>query len=252
MVRPVWGRPRQQTKGKCYTLTNSFCLLLWWQTDSNSHSTMRLWRVFVPRLKPMCAQQKRPRACRVYLMCEGTGKEPAADGSRSRFPSELAAFVHTYLPAYTCMHTMRALFAVDLCLVHTCSALCLFFFHTWRADQSGRLVPFSSALNLLRRLCLYASCPLHLSGSDAKIHKGFNSQTADEESERKERKEEERRGDGHHTLSTITETSSLLSLSFLSGRGSLRKYSRDLYLLLYRWLFFLLSPTSTPHFRFSV
>lgn len=76
----------------------------------------------------MCAQHKRPRACRVYLMCEGTRKEPAADGPRSRFPSELAAFVHTYLPAYTCMHTMHALFAVDLCLVHTCSALVLFFF----------------------------------------------------------------------------------------------------------------------------
>lgn len=154
MVRPVWGRPRRQTKGKCYTLTNSFCPLLWRQTDSNNHSTIRPWRVFVPQLKPMCAQQKRPRACRVYLMCEGTRKEPAADGPRSRFPSEPAAFVHTYLPAYTCMHTMRSLFAVDLCLVHTCSALGLFFFFFFFPSTPGLWIR-APGLRLSRQLLTF-------------------------------------------------------------------------------------------------
>lgn len=145
----------------------------------------------------------------------------------------------------SCIH-MHAHHALTVCrrplsCAHMQCARAFFFPHlAYRSE--GRLAPFSSALNLLRCLCLYAPRPLHLCGSDAKIHKGFNSQTADEESERKERKEEERREEmrrgeekrGHHTLSTITETSSRLSQSLLSGSGSLRKYSRDPYLLLHR------------------
>lgn len=98
----------------------------------------------------------------------------------------------TFLHTHACTPCAHCLPSTSVLCTHAVRPA-FFFFHTWRADQSGRLAPFSSALNLLSCLCLYAPCPLHLSGSDVKIHKGFNSQTADEESERKERKEEERR-----------------------------------------------------------
>lgn len=164
------------------------------------------------------------------------------DSPQSPQPLCTRTFLHTHA-CTPCAHCLP--WTSVLCTHAVRSAFSFFFlffsFHTWLVDQSARLAPFSSALNLLRRLCLYAPRPLHLSGSDAKIHKGFNSQTADEERGRKERKEEERREEmrrgeerrGHHTLSTITETSSLLSLLLLSGSSSLRKYSRDPYLLLH-------------------